>query len=144
MIAKLESFDIQLFLLPNSIHNELGDTIMYWISDKYTWIPLYVFLIVIIGIKLGWKKLLIILPIVAVLIFATDQISVLIKELVQRHRPCYNADIAEIVHTVKDYCGGWYGFVSSHAANTFGLAVFVGCLFTRRVLFFILVWAFIV
>ncbi|HOI86971.1 MAG TPA: phosphatase PAP2 family protein, partial [Lentimicrobium sp.] len=41
-------------------------------------------------------------------------------------------------------CGGKYGFVSSHAANTFGIALFAGLALKtvqRRALAWLLLWA---
>jgi len=52
--------------------------------------------------------------------------------------------IQDIVHTLNDKCGGQYGFVSSHAANTFALAMFVGMLFRKKLkwmFIFMLFWA---
>ena len=68
------------------------------------------------------------------LVFAfTDQISAgIIKPLVQRPRPSHDGSIMDQLHFVNDYHGGAYGFVSSHAANCFGLAVWVSCLYKRR------------
>ena len=68
------------------------------------------------------------------LIFAfTDQISAgSIKPLVQRPRPSHDSSIMDQLHFVNDYHGGAYGFVSSHAANCFGLAVWVSSLYKRR------------
>ena len=52
--------------------------------------------------------------------------------------------IQDIVHTLNGKCGGQYGFVSSHAANTFALAMFVGMLFRKKLkwmLVLMLFWA---
>ena len=64
-----------------------------------------------------------------------------------RLRPCHNLEIANLVHIVNDHCGGQYGFVSSHATNTFALAVFVGLLVKQKVSWLspaLIVWAAIV
>ncbi|MBW8051774.1 MAG: phosphatase PAP2 family protein [Cytophagales bacterium] len=72
-------------------------------------------------IKESW---LIILAII-LLITASDLFSSsLIKPLVQRLRPCHNLVLHDLVHVVVG-CGGQYGFFSSHASNTFSLAVFL-------------------
>lgn len=61
----------------------------------------------------------------------SDKISVhLFKEVFMRLRPCHNETIASLIHLVGS-CGGKYGFVSSHAANTFALATFAG-LFLKK------------
>lgn len=64
-----------------------------------------------------------------------------------RLRPCHNPDIANLVHIVDGHCGGQFGFVSSHATNTFALAFFVGSLLKKHIswlLPLLLVWAGIV
>ncbi len=77
-----------------------------------------------------------------------DQGSVkLFKDVFERLRPCHNPAIAELVHTINGKCGGKYGFVSSHATNSFALAVFCGFLFKRHykyMLWLMLFWAAIV
>jgi len=132
LIEKAASWDTDLFLLLNGFHNDFWDTVMYWASDKYFWVPFYAILLVLIGVKLKWKNLLVILPLIALLILLSDQGSVLLKNLFQRYRPCHNFMIQDIVHTLNGKCGGQYGFVSSHAANTFALAMFVGMLFRKN------------
>lgn len=67
-----------------------------------------------------------VVPIVVLVILCADQFSVhFFKNVFLRYRPCHNLAIADLVHVV-DGCGGKYGFVSSHATNTFGLAVYLG------------------
>lgn len=84
---------------------------------------------------------------IALVIILSDQISVnFFKEIFLRLRPCHNPEISNLVHTV-DGCGGQYGFVSSHASNTFALAVFLGLIFKKHLsylLHIMLVWAAIV
>ena len=114
---------------------------MYWIAYKYTWIPFYFFLILIVNKKFKNKTPLI-LAAVFVLIALTDQVSVhLFKNIFQRYRPCHNLRLQDIVHVVGN-CGGMYGFVSSHAANSFALAAFLALLFKSTPFkWFIFLWA---
>ena len=147
MIDLLKSIDESLFLFLNGMHNSFFDFIMYWISSKTLWIPLY--LIILIGIKkkLSWENFGIVLALIAVLILITDQGSVYIKETIQRYRPCHNLNLKELVHTIENYCGGQYGFFSSHAANTFGVAIFAGNLLStnnKNILYSLCIWATIV
>ena len=59
-----------------------------------------------------------------------DRVSVeLFKEVFQRYRPSRNLEIGDLLHLHIDdngnpYTGGWYGFVSSHATNFFGMAMY--------------------
>lgn len=118
-----------------------------WISERFSWIPFYVVLAVLMGLKFKWR-LLILAPFITLVIVFADQISVhLFKDIFMRLRPCHNPTIADLVHTVNDSCGGKYGFVSSHAANTFALAAFVGLVLKNHFKWmfpFMLTWATIV
>lgn len=70
---------------------------------------------------------------VAILIALSDQISVhLFKETFERYRPCHNLLIKDKVHLLNGYCGGDFGFVSSHASNTFALTTFLIFFFRRK------------
>lgn len=131
LIEFLKNTDTQLFLFLNGMHNRFFDVLMWWISYKFTWIPLYLFLIYLLWKKFG-KGVFPVLISVAVLIFLSDQVSVqLFKNTVVRYRPCHNLLIKDLIH-LQDGCGGLYGFVSSHAANTFALAMFLSLLLGGR------------
>jgi len=142
MIEYLEMLDRSLLLFYNDLHTPVLDSIMWFLSDKYVWIPLYVFIIFLMIYKAKWKGIFFILA--AILTFAlTDWISVnLFKDLIQRYRPSQNLDIHHLINTVNNYRGGLYGFVSSHAANTFGLAC-ISTLLIRKKWFAwgIFIWA---
>ncbi|MGM0625348.1 MAG: phosphatase PAP2 family protein [Bacteroidota bacterium] len=122
MIEYLEMLDRSLLLFYNKLHSPVADAVMWFLSDKYVWIPLYLFIIFMMIRKAGWRGVFMILA--AILTFAmTDLISVnLFKDVIQRYRPSHNQDIQHLIVSVNNYRGGLYGFVSSHAANTFGLA----------------------
>lgn len=124
MIDFLHQLDLRLFLILNNLHAPWADIAMSWISSRWIWIPFYLFLIVILSKKFGWR-IVVILLMVGLLILMSDQSSVLIKESVQRLRPCHVNELKNLVHTVGGKCGGKYGFVSSHASNTFALAFFL-------------------
>jgi undecaprenyl-diphosphatase len=65
--------------------------------------------------------------------------------LVERLRPSHDPVIGNQIHIVNNYRGGLYGFISSHAANTFAIAVFLALLFKRKVFTIsIIIWASIV
>lgn len=127
LIEFIKDLDTALFLFLNNQHNSFFDVVMYWATNKYFWIPFYIFLLVVIVLKYKKKSGLIIVA-VALLITLSDQLSVhLFKEVFQRYRPCYNLNIGNLVHLI-DGCGGKYGFVSSHAANSFAIAMFLSVL----------------
>ena len=81
--------------------------------------------------------------IVSLLIVVTDQFSSsFCKPFFHRFRPTHDPDIMYMVDMVNGYRGGWYGFFSSHASNTFGLALFLSLLFRNwRSTLVLLCWA---
>jgi len=123
-VETLINLDKSLFAIINGANNPTLDLIMYSASSKLIWIPFYAYLLFLLYKKYN-KSTLLILPIVTLLILCTDQISGYFKNTFLRLRPCHEPTLQGIVHLVKDYCGGQYGFVSSHAANTIGLSIFV-------------------
>jgi len=121
------------------------DTFMLWVTDKWIWIPFYAVLLFFVY-KCFKKKILWILLAVGLMVASTDVISTRVfKNNVQRWRPCREeANLDFEVRTLSNVNCSQYGFVSSHAANTFGLAVFLGLLFfnkKRWPLFALLFWS---
>ncbi len=137
--------DRTAFLAVNGAHSPVADVWMGYLSRPEVWVPLYVFFLVLIKLRWGWRGLWWSLPVVALMILCSDTGSVLLfKNTVQRLRPCHAADLQGMVHLVNNHCGGQFGFVSSHAANHFALAVFMGGMLQRRpwwALPLLLVWA---
>lgn len=145
MLDKLNLWDTELFVYLNSLHTPGFDNVMWYISGKLTWIPLYAIILFFVFKQYRWKGFAVV-AFVGLLVAMTDLSSVhLFKNIFQRFRPTHNPDLADFVHTVNNYRGGKYGFVSSHATNTLGLAVFTSLLFkTRFFTVWMIAWALIV
>ncbi len=145
MIEWLDHIDKAVFLFLNGLHSDFIDGVMFWISGKTSWIFLYVLILAWMGYTYKWRMPWIILAI-ALCVTATDQLSVhLFKDVFERLRPCHSPDIQHLVHLVNGHCGGLYGFVSSHAANTFGIAMLTtGFLKNKYYAWFIFIWAFVI
>jgi undecaprenyl-diphosphatase len=127
----LEHLDQQLFLFLNSINSPFWDKIMYALSGKVIWAPLYLAILIYIGITYK-KKFLLILPFIILAVALADQVSVQVfKNVFQRLRPCHEPALQGMVHLVNGECGGLYGFVSSHASNSFNVA-FISLMFIKK------------
>lgn len=123
MLEQLETIDRELFLWLNSQHKPWLDQPMYIMTNEMVWIPLYLFLLYSIYRVWSWQVMLWSLLAVALSVTITDRVSVeLFKNVFLRYRPTHHADLGEVVHTVNNYRGGRYGFISSHAANFFGIS----------------------
>lgn len=132
MLEKLNELDTKLFLYLNGKNNTFFDTIMYYASDKLFWIPFYL-IITFILIQEYKKKSISILISIAIVIALCDQVaSSLLKNSVKRLRPSHEPLLNGLVHLSKAGPGGQYGFVSSHAANAFGLATFLILLLPKK------------
>ena len=145
MIETIKYTEYHLFLWLNSFHNSFWDTVMYWVTYRFTWIPLYLFIIYYLFAvikKNAWYQLLFILISVGL----SDRVtSGLMKPYFQRFRPCHDPEIQNFVHVVGG-CGGQYGFVSSHAANSFALALAFSFINKKnpKLNYFLFIWAILV
>jgi undecaprenyl-diphosphatase len=123
------------------------DVIFSWITSKLFWIPLYLVLFFITALKYKWKTVYIGL-FLGLLFLIGDRTSVILfKDVFERLRPCHNPEIAELVHIINGKCGGQFGFVSSHATNSFALAIFTGFLlkkYYKYTMVAMLIWAAVV
>lgn len=140
-MEKLQKIDEYLFRLINSTGWEQMDEVMILISSKWLWVPLYIYILYLLykNYKESFLKILFSL---GLLIFLADFGSVnLFKEVFERSRPCHFLEGIRIV----DGCGGPFGFVSSHASNSFAIAFFVPLLLRSKKMFFWLFnWAVLV
>jgi undecaprenyl-diphosphatase len=145
MLDKIVAFDTRLFLWLNGHHSVFWDNVMWFISGKIEWLPLYLVLAAYIIYRFRLQSIPVIIAIALAIVLA-DQLAVdLFKDVFQRLRPTYNPEIQNLVHTVNNYKGGSFGFISNHAANTFAFATFLCLLFKNRYFtLFILIWATIV
>ena len=97
---------------------------MTFASQIKVWFPFY-------AVLLGWliyhfrRRAGRLLLLLAATVALADSISSrLFKPWAARARPCHAPDLATRLY-LPDGCGGQFGFLSSHAANAMGLAVFL-------------------
>ncbi len=142
----IKSLDTELLLFVNGLHNSFFDELMYTFSQIFVWIPFYVSVLYLIIISHKKKDAVwVILSFVLCIVIADQVSSGIIKEAVQRLRPSRNPALEGIIHIVNGYTGGKYGFVSSHAANSFGFALLSSLVFKQKTYTtFVFIWAVIV
>ncbi|MDX1629854.1 MAG: phosphatase PAP2 family protein [Fulvivirga sp.] len=144
MLETISQWDQQLFFFLNSLHTEWLDQVMFFLTQRETWIPFYVVLLIWMVKEYKWKGLLFALAAGCAVGLADFIISGLMKPFFQRYRPSRDPAIEDgLVHIVNGYYGGRYGFASSHAGTSFALATFVYLLFCDNYKWIILifVWA---
>ena len=138
----IKYWDEQLFLYLNGYHQDWLDPIVYTLTGKLIWIPLYAFFIYLI-IKHFKKGSVWILAGIGLAILMADQTaSGFMKPFFERLRPCHDPRFEGLMYNYGG-CGGMYGFVSSHAANTFALAIYLNLAFRHHLkgFWWLYVWA---
>lgn len=128
--------DETLLLLINGCHNDYWDEVMWMLTYRFTWIPLYFAIAYAVVRTVGWRRGLLFVVSVALTIVVADQVgSHIIRPWAERLRPS-NVDnpLSSMIHLVHDYRGGAYGMPSCHAANTVGLLTIVCWQFRNRLL----------
>ena len=150
--------DQEFFLLLNGMHSSFMDPIMWWVSDMLIWVPFYALLLFLLlrqeskkFTTFDWKTVAFVVVAIALTITIADQIaSGFCKPFFARFRPSHEPALEGLVHLLKNtngdfYKGGKYGFVSSHSANSFALAMFLFQLFKPgKYAWMLFVWAFVV
>jgi len=149
MIDTLQAWDEALLLWFNG--NPLWMHSAAWIlTAKWTTFPVVLLILVKLLRQRDLRKGLLGLGLFLACIGGTDAISSrLMKPGFERLRPSHNPNLSEqlILHTHSDgtvYKGGSFGMVSSHAANTFGIATLVILLFGGHSWRWLWLWAAIV
>jgi undecaprenyl-diphosphatase len=132
---QLIHFDQQLLLKLNGSDSLFWDGFMMTVTRTGTWIPLAVVLFYVLIKNNNMRNILFILLMIALTITIADQFaSTFCKPYFKRFRPTNDPILMYQVDVVNNYRGGLYGFISSHAANTFGVFVYVSLLIRNRLL----------
>lgn len=143
MLETLKEIDTQWFLWINSHHSTALDWTMWTLSQHWSWAVVIVLAFVLLTLRQESRRWWLVAVGVVLCFLLADQGSVLIKDTVCRLRPCH---ALEDVRMFRTHCGGQYGFVSSHAANAFAVALFFVQRYWKRMkrqwpLLLLIVWA---
>ncbi len=129
-MEKIKAIDEQLFWWINGHHTEWLDWTMWGFSAKWSWAIIILLVFIIVTLRKDRSSWMWFLIGIALCFLLADQISNnAIKDGVQRLRPCHALENVRMFHTGK---GGLYGFVSSHAANGFAIAMFISLMYGGR------------
>ncbi len=126
MIENILSIDSELFLFFNAQHTPWLDSIMLALSYNYILMGIFLACMLTLSVKKYGRKMF---PLFFILILAfglSDSISTKVfKNNTKRLRPCHQPKVQAKAHLAGKKCGGGkYGFVSSHAANSFAISTF--------------------
>lgn len=143
MVEKILIYERDAFFALNGSDCAFLDRFMWLFTGKVVWLPLAVFILLVLIYKKNWRESIFILLAIVLVITLCDQFaSHLCKPYFTRFRPTHHPDFMNEVKTVFGYRGGKYGFISSHAANAFGFATLMAFIFRNRLFAFtIFLWA---
>ncbi len=129
MLEEILNLDTSILLAINSAGTPFLDSFMWNYSKTVVWIPLLAALIYVVVRSNKPKDAALVLIFLALAFVMADQLSSSVfKPIFQRLRPTHEPALADLIRTVNDYCGGRYGFVSGHAANSFAAVTFCAML----------------
>ena len=146
MLEQLLHIDTEVLLAINGWHAPWADRLMWIVSAKETWIPLYLLLIGLLVWRYRqpsnnatkWLKkvpvcVVMIVAIVAAVGLSDFIASGILKDLVARPRPTRVPELEGMLHLVNGYKSGQYGFVSSHAANTMACGLLFSLIWRKKI-----------
>jgi undecaprenyl-diphosphatase len=149
MIENLVNLDKKIFLAINHFASSGVDPFMRFLSGPVPWIFFILGFLLVLWYT-PWRKFnnkyLLIIGVLIVAYIISEQSSVhLFKNVFMRLRPCHEPSLADQVRLVANGCGGQYGFVSTHAANAFNLAILSALIIKQKwFTISVLAWAILV
>ena len=142
MLEYLINLDKELLLFLNGIFSPFWDNFFWIYTSTNIWIPLYIIILCAIFYRQNLKGIWTVLAIVLVIVICDQIASSVFKDAFERLRPSREPELEGLVRLLNNKRGGMYGFISSHAANSFGLAMFTSLLFRKwHYSAFIFIWA---
>jgi len=132
MIEYLNAIDADALLAVNGLHDAFQNAFWWMVTAKWS-SALLVLALLWILLRQNRRHALLVLAMLALAVLLADQVSSgLIKHLVERLRPTHDPSLESAVHVINGYRGGLYGFVSSHAANSFAVATLLSFIIRHR------------
>jgi undecaprenyl-diphosphatase len=127
IIDSLHRLDQYLTLFINSLHSVPSDMFWMFVSEKTTWYPLYLILLCFLFVRLGWKRALPVIVGAALVVLASDQVTVYFKDVVVRRlRPLYDTWMLQNgLHWLEARTKSMFGFFSGHSANSFAIVIYL-------------------
>lgn len=138
--------DTQILLYINNNHSPALDRLAGILTSPYTWIPLYISLIaLIVKNNPSLRRYTAIIASVIMGVLCSSGINeLLIKPLVARARPINDGQLRETLHIISHTASDSYSFYSSHASNTFTIALLLSLMIRNKKIGMILVtWSLI-
>lgn len=153
IITWLKFIDKEILLFINGMNNPFLDELMWLLTGKFIWFPMYLFLFYLVYRKTTLKQFILFAAIGIAFVGLSDLIATHgLKYNIARYRPSHNIDLQGLLHfyEIKPgdlYKGGQYGFVSGHATNSFMIAIYFSLFlrqFYKKIMLLMIIWALVV
>jgi undecaprenyl-diphosphatase len=144
MLDQLIELDQSLLLYLNNLGTASWDGFWLVVTNKRTFIPLYIVLVYLMAKRLTTRGIIILVLTIAGMILFTDQTTNLFKFSFERLRPCAQEGVLELIR--QGECWG-YGFFSGHSSNSMATAIFTGLMLRpiyKNLIYFMIAWSVIV
>lgn len=142
-INTISDIDKYILLSLNGSESLFWDGCMKVYTSMGIWTPLIIALVYVLIKNNDIKDFFTLLLIICAVVGLTDLISSgICKPFFERWRPTRDPSLMYLVDVVNETRGKDFGFTSSHAANSFGIATFLILLMKNRILSLsLIIWA---
>ncbi len=130
MFDYLLHLDQKIFIFLNGLGATPFDGFWLFLTKQINWTPFFLVLLYLVYKKFDTKQTLFLIVFIAVLVLFSDQTCNLVKNIVQRERPCNTEVIKSVIRIVKT--SDTYSFYSGHAANSAAVTVFLYLLLRKK------------
>lgn len=135
LIDLADSADKAITVALNFDGGRFADMVFSALSSRLIWVlpALWLLYRIVFVRHYGLWQVCAVVMGLALTVALCDQVSASVcKPLFMRLRPSHADGVREFLHYVGTYRGGLYGFVSSHAANAFGAAMYASLLLKKK------------
>ena len=129
MLEKLLKWDRETLIYLNGLGTEQSDIFWLITTNFLTWIPLFLFIIIVLVLTYNGKELLSVALSLSAMLIAVTVAIVLTKSGVGRLRPVNDTDVNTLLRVLTSPQD--YSFFSGHAASSFSI-ITLAVLFLRK------------
>ncbi|WP_152286556.1 phosphatase PAP2 family protein [Flavicella marina] len=122
MFEKIIGQDKELLIYLNNLGNPEWDEFWLFITNQFNWIPVFLVVIFLFFRYLGWKKGLLFLVVLAIMVTFSDQFTNFIRVVFSRLRPNNDPEIQDQLRILINPQN--FSFTSGHATTSTTVTVF--------------------
>ncbi|WP_340202954.1 phosphatase PAP2 family protein [Ascidiimonas sp. W6] len=131
MLEQLHQYDKSLFLFLNQLSSDFLDPFWIVVTQIYTWIPLFIFMIVLVFKHYDKKQAVIITITVLITLLFTLLFTEFVKEWIGRLRPNNDTALSTLIKVLQSPHD--FSFFSGHASNSFAIVTILFLVLRKQV-----------